>query len=286
MSRTVSQRTNSDGYPKAGELIEMTGLEDLEASQRAISNLLYQHAHDTGRITEPGSVFEIPMATVRAGLSKHESGDRLRASLVALARIVASVSYIEEGPDGKGSQQRVVIGGLFEFFDIAKQDLTPGTTLRYGLNNKLVAVIDRSARWGRIKAEVFCAMRSRYAIALYEALALRRNMDRCIETFTIERFRELMAVKADTYKIGTDFQRFVIDPAILEVNGLSDMGVKAEVQRKHARAPISGVTVVWWKKSSADLNEAVKERNRSKVGRMARLRGKVETTNVPLRLPD
>ena len=94
----------------------MTGLEDLEASQRAISNLLYQHAHDTGRITEPGAVFEIPMATVRTGISKHESGDRLRASLVALARIVASVSYTEAGKDGKGSQQRIVIGGLFEFF--------------------------------------------------------------------------------------------------------------------------------------------------------------------------
>ena len=46
MSRTLEQRSNLDGYPKAGELIEMTGLEDLEASQRAISNLLYQHAHD------------------------------------------------------------------------------------------------------------------------------------------------------------------------------------------------------------------------------------------------
>ena len=54
----VAQRSNADGFPKAGEVIEMTGLEDLEASQRAISNLLYQHAHDSGRITEPGAVFE------------------------------------------------------------------------------------------------------------------------------------------------------------------------------------------------------------------------------------
>jgi hypothetical protein len=287
MSRTVAQRSNADGFAKAGELIEMTGLEDLEASQRAISTLLYQHAHDSGRITEPGAMFEIPMATVRQGLSKHESGDRLRASLVALARIVASVSYVEEGAGGKGSHQRVVIGGLFEFFDIAKHDMAPGTTLRYGLNSKLVSVIDRSARWGRIKAEVFCAMRSRYAIALYEALALRRNMDRCIEAFGIERFREMMAVKADTYKIGTDFQRYVIDPAVLEVNGLSDMGVKIETQRKHARAPINGVNVTWWKKSPAELEAAVKERNRSKIGRLARLRGTVETaTAVPLRLPE
>src|SRR4051794_35615164 len=90
-------------FPKAGELIEMSGLEDLETSQRAISNILYQHAHDSGRITEPGAVFEIPMSAIRQGLSKHESGDRLRASLVALARIVASVTYVEEDPNGKGS---------------------------------------------------------------------------------------------------------------------------------------------------------------------------------------
>ena len=88
MSLTLEQRSNLDGYPKAGELIEMTGLEDLEASQRAISNLLYQHAHDSGRFTEPDAVFEIPMATLRTALSKHESGDRLRESLVALMRVV------------------------------------------------------------------------------------------------------------------------------------------------------------------------------------------------------
>src|SRR3954452_19106430 len=91
-SRTITQRSNADGFPKAGELIEMTGLEDLEASQRAISNLLYQHAHDSGRITEPG--------------------DRLRASLVALARIVASVCYVEQEKDGKGSYVMACGSGL------------------------------------------------------------------------------------------------------------------------------------------------------------------------------
>jgi hypothetical protein len=70
MSRTIEQRTNFDGYPKAGEWIEMSGLDDLKASQRAISNLLYQHAHDSGQIAVPGAVFEIPMATVRTAISK------------------------------------------------------------------------------------------------------------------------------------------------------------------------------------------------------------------------
>src|SRR4051794_35215469 len=128
MSKTLQQRTNHEGYPKAGELITMAGLEDLEASQRAISNMLYQHAHDSGRIAESGAVFEISMVTIRQGLSKHESGDRLRASLVALARGVAIITYIDEDR----GQQRVIVGGLFEFFDMAKQDLGAGTTRAIG----------------------------------------------------------------------------------------------------------------------------------------------------------
>ena len=198
-SRTVTQRSNADGFPKAGELIEMTGLEDLEAGQRAISNLLYQHAHDSGRIAEPGAEFEIPMATIRSAVSKHESGDRLRRSLLAIAGVRGMVSFTADAQNGGKGVETIRIAGLFEFFDVERQDLAAGAKLRYGLNRRLVAVINQSARWGRIKAEVFCAMRSRYAIALYEALALRRNLDRCIESFPIDQFRELLAIlKATT----------------------------------------------------------------------------------------
>src|SRR3978361_2275229 len=126
MSRTLEQRPNLDGFPKAGELIEMTGLEDLEASQRAVSNLLYQHAHESGRIAEPGAVFEISMATLRAALSKHESGDRLRASLVGLMRVVVRVAYVDENAGGR--ERRVMISGLFRFIDVSAKDLTTRAT--------------------------------------------------------------------------------------------------------------------------------------------------------------
>jgi hypothetical protein len=36
---TVLQLTNLDGFPKAGELIEITGAHELEASDRVILNL-------------------------------------------------------------------------------------------------------------------------------------------------------------------------------------------------------------------------------------------------------
>lgn len=282
MSRTIEQRTNVSGYPKAGEWIEMTGLDDLEASQRAISNLLYQHAHDSGRIAERDAVFEIPMVQLRSAISKHESGDRLRVSLTKLMHVVAQVSYTVD-LEGRAPEQRMLIAGLFRFFDVSKKDFAVRATLRYGISSELIAILEKSSRWGRIKAEVFCAMKSKYAMALYEMLELRRNMDRCIETFPIERFREVMGVKADAYKLGPDFQRFVIDPAVLEVNGLSDMGVTLNLDRKHSRAPVHGVTMAWWRKSPDEMVAAMRERSRSKVGRMARLKGTVEIATPRLK---
>jgi hypothetical protein len=47
--------TNIEGFPKPGELIEITGAYGLEASDRAILNILYQHAHDSGnRVPDRG----------------------------------------------------------------------------------------------------------------------------------------------------------------------------------------------------------------------------------------
>jgi hypothetical protein len=66
MSRlTVLRRTNLTGFPKAGELIEITGSYGLAASDRAIWNLLYQCAHDSGRKGEKDAEWEIPLGRLR-----------------------------------------------------------------------------------------------------------------------------------------------------------------------------------------------------------------------------
>ena len=278
MSLTVEQKTNYQGFPKPGELIEMTGTHALEASDRAILNLLYQNAHDSGRLLDPNAEWEIPLSSIRQSFSKHESSDRLRDSLNRLMSVKVNVVYMAEAANGEpGSEKRVVITGLFDFFDVSAKELATRATLRYGLPRKLAPILETSGRWGRIKAEIVCSMTSKYAIALYELLQLRANMDRSIETFPIERFRELMGVPPETYARADNFQRKVIDPALLEVNGLSDMGVRIELGRLHSRAPIHSVTVGWWRKSGDDFRASIEERNRSKVGRMARLRGQVES---------
>jgi len=114
-------------------------------------------------------------------------------------------------------------------------------------------------------------------MALYEMVQLRANMERCLETFPIDRLRDLLGVPPGAYERGNDFMRFVIQPAMLEVNGLSDVSVDLTLERRSRFAPITGVTVAWWRKEGDDFRAAMQERNRSKLGRMARLRGEVET---------
>ena len=266
MSSTSEQKTNAVGFPKAGELIEITGAHELEASDRAVLNLLYQHAHDSGQLGNITSEWELPMAALRP--SRHESNDRLRDSLRRLMRVVVTVPFLS----AEGGEPRYLNTHLFDFFDVSANERAASATVRFGLPKKLQPVLARSSRWGRIKAETVCAMTSKYAIALYELVQLRSGMDRCVETFPISRFRDLLGVPPGKLLRGPDLLRFCIEPAVLEVNGLSDVGVQSKLVRAHARAPITAVTLAWWRKEGDAFRATHVEQQRPKQGRTARLR--------------
>jgi hypothetical protein len=280
MSLTVEQITNFNGFPKAAELIEITGAHALEASDRAIFNQLLQIAHDSDRLTEPDAEWEITLASLRRASSKHESNDRVRESLRRLRRTEVKVTYVST----RTGKKRVMETHLLEFTDTDVEEQSDAT-VQFGIPKRLRQVLAKSNRWGRIRCEVSYAMTSKYAIALYELVCLRANRDHCVETLSYEQFREILGVPPGTYDRGLDFRRKVVEPALLEVNGLSDMGVEIDLRRIHARAPIHEVGVSWWRKSGEEFKAAMQERNRSKVGRMARLRGQVENVesgNLPV----
>jgi Initiator Replication protein len=275
VNRTLAQRTNSAGFPKAGELIEITGAHALEASDRAALNILYQFAFESGRMGERDAVWQIPISALSFSPNRKRN-DCVRDSLRRLMRVVVEVPYLSA--DGEA---RILETHLFDFFDLSANETSLRATVRFGLPKELQPVLVQSSRWGRIKAEVCCSMTSKYAIALYELVQLRINMDRCTETFPIARFRDLLGVAPGAYERGNDFAKRVTDPAVLEVNGLSDMGVQVALERRSPRAPIEAVTVSWWRKQADEFRAAVRERNRSKLGRMARLRGEVEKLSAP-----
>ena len=270
MAKTTEQKTNAVGFPKPGELIEVTGAHDLEASDRAMLNVLYQFAHDAGNLIEQDAEWEMPLGRLRS--VKHKGNERVRDSLQRLMKTSVTIPF----NDPKTGEAKVLITPLFEFFELSADESVTRATLRFGLPRKLRPVIACSARWGRIKAEVVCSMSSRYAMALYELVQLRANMERCVEVFHIARFRELLGVPPGAYQRGNDFARKVLQPATLEVCKLSDMGVTVEVRRRSPRAPIESVVVAWWNHEGDAYREAMRERERPKAGRKARLCSSVE----------
>jgi hypothetical protein len=278
MSLTVQQFSNGSGFPKAAELIEITGAHALEASDRAIFNQLLQVAHDSERLADADAEWEITLGALRRGFSKHESNDRVRESLRRLRRTEVKVTYVSP----RTGKRRIMETHLLEFTDTDAEE-SSDATVQFGIPKRLRLVLAKSNRWGRIRCEVAYAMTSKYAIALYELICLRANRHHCVEVMSYLEFRDLLGVPPGAYDRGLDFRRKVVDPALLEVNGLSDMGVDIDLRRRHARAAIHEVAISWWSKSGDEFRAAMEERNRSKVGRMARLRGQVETVgSVPL----
>lgn len=278
MSLTIQQKTSAVGFPKPAELIEITGTSGLEAQDRALMNALYKHAHDSGDLAKPDAVWSLPLAILNPGT--HKDLDRVRASLSRLLGVQIAVTYFDPVRGEKMVLQTV----LFEHF-ITTEKGAACALVEYTIPAKLRGILARSDRWGRIKAEVVHAMSSKYAIALYELLRLRVNMDNCLETFTYDRFRDLLGVPKGAYEAGKDFKIRVIDPAVLEINGLSEMGCQIELGRLHSRAPIGKVIVAWWRKNNNAQKSAIQELNRSKLGRKARLRGDVETVQIQEAIP-
>ena len=270
-SLTTTQRTNGAGYPKPSELIEITGAHQLEASDRAIQNLLFQTAHDSGRMTQADAEWEITFSSIRKTLTKHESNDRVRTSLDKLMSVQVVVHYISSRGD-----PRTMKTHLLEFTDTDDRD-GDNATVRFGIPPKLRAALARSNRWGRVRCEVTYAMASKYSIALYELVCLRINLQTCVEAFPVERFRALLGVPPGAYADGQDFRRKVIDPAVLEVNSLSDMHVDIDLRRRHARAAIHEVAVAWRKQEGDEYRESTMERDRSKIGRRARLNSQIKS---------
>ena len=279
-SLTILQQTNFDGFPKAAELIEIEGAHALEASDRALYNFLLQMAHDSGRLTDPLAEWEVSLASLRRSISKHESNDRVRESLDRLMGTRVRVSHVSN----KTGKRKTLKTHLLEFTDTDDRD-SPSATVEFGIPKRLRQILVRSSRWGRIRCDIPYSMSSKYAVALYEMVCLRTNLHRGSETIPIVRFRELLGVPPDGYERGDNFMRFVLRPALLEVNGLSDMTVEATLKRRHSRAPIEAVDIAWWKKSGDAFRAAMEERNRSKVGRMARLKAQARKPLTSLPTP-
>ena len=135
-------------------------------------------------------------------------------------------------------------------------------------------VLKTSRSWARLRSEIQYLLRSKYSIRLYEMIEQRINMRRQCETFTVQELRGLLGVPKGKLKRFADFNAQCLKPAIGEVNQLTDFEVAAAL-RKRGRT-VETITLSWLKKCKTSREQAARERDRSRVGRIARRKATVE----------
>lgn len=274
--RTIDQKPNGDDFAKARELIEIRGTGGLSLHDRRIMNMLYANA---GQRLCDDVEHVIALKELRG---VHKGGERVKDSIRRLMRTLVEVPT----KDRKGNPAIKLVQILSDT-TVSDEDDNPAGMVVYSFSRGMREIIKDSTLWGRVRSSVVFAFTSKYSLALYELISARINLQHVWqEEFSVDDLRALLGVPDGKLERIPNLLQKVINPAVIEVNGLADFGVKIDPIREggKVRGLVTGFRVSWWRKSVPELKSAFSELNRSKVGRLKRLRGEVVSV-VRLELP-
>ena len=268
--RTVEARPNADSLIKPGELVDLIEVTPLTLNDRRIYNQLLENAWDA--IDKPVT-HVIAKSSLRGS---HNSNDRVGESLERLMSAIVKVAVIW---DGEPAIERVqLLGGNLES---SRGD----GLLEYEIPARLRKIIRNSQVFARLQREVMFALSSKYALTLYEMVQKRGNLRwKASERFTLDGLRGIMGVPKGKLSSWSNLKLRAIDPAVAEVNALSDYMVEI-LPIKTGRA-VTHVEMRWWRKDGDAGGAADRALRFSKIGRRARAEGRVEqVTPVPVPRP-
>lgn len=272
IARTIDQRRNNDGFPKAGELVELKPSQELTLQDGRIFNLLVENA---GPELAKDIWHEIAIQKLRG--PKHRGGERVRDSVRRLMTTLVELPAV----DRHGLPAVRTTALLSDNIATIDED-DPRAVLRYKLTETLREIIHNSKYWARLKGYVIFAFGSKYALSLYEAVCLRINRHADREFFTVQQFRDLLHVPNGKYPNFPQLRQQVIAPALMEVNGLSDFVVEVTPEREGGglRGKLKGFTVEWRRKDHGEWGTTLEELSRPRLGRRERLLGIVEQISL------
>lgn len=209
---TLNVSPNMSEMIKPAELIEVKDAAKPTLKDRRLFTVLLRHAFGTELASE-GRLFEIAVGNVR---ETQESNDGLMQSIDALTTTMVTIRHPDEPTD---REQR--LGWSYPSGPKRKRG-----SLKYSISPKLTLLLKDPTVFAKLEPEVLRALTSKYAIALYEALAWRVRLEHVFtERFSLEDFRELLGVEAGKLEPFGNLNRYAIKPALMQVNAPSDFTV-------------------------------------------------------------
>lgn len=150
-----------------------------------------------------------------------------------------------------------------------------GSEVRFQLSPVLRLVLARSNHWAALSRKAVMAFESRYALRLYEVIAIRSGLSsKAVETFALDDLRARLGVPSDKLTRWVHFRQKALDAAVAEVNQLSGFHVSYEPV-KRGRS-VTGVRLTWAVHGAQGRAAVARELEASRVGRKARRDGSAE----------
>jgi len=259
--RVIDLTPDDDEAMKPSELIQSTGHSSLSLYARRAITVLWHNAHAQG--VEKGRIYSIELARLRSG--SHRGLKPLEEAIESLMTTILVTRL------GDGTIRRVQFLGGNDMVDSDR----PSGILRYSFDPMLIEILRDSSVWGRIALPILMSFSSKYSISLYERICQFDGLShKTYIEYTLEEMRDALGVEGGKYSSFGDLNKNVLKPAVDEINALARFNLTA-IPVKEARRVVA-IRVAWWPKSEDELKGAFKEANASKVGRRARITGRVE----------
>lgn len=252
---------NAGQIIKPRELVDIIEITPLNRAETILYNQLLAHAWNDIRAR---AVHKIRKSVLRGS---HQSNDRLDEAFDKLMGAWAKIRA-RDPQTGEMATFRVHLLGTNK-----EEDKSDGY-FTYTFPPDLLAIISQSNAWATIRSHIMYTLRSKYSIRLYEMIERRIGLTKQFEEFSIEDLRGLLGVPDGKLPRYADFNKHCIQPALGEVNQLTDFFVSiAAVKKGHT---VEKLIMHWARKDPDGRRQAESERERSRVGRSARRQGTVE----------
>jgi len=153
----------------------------------------------------------------------------------------------------------------------------------FRLSTTLRLILENSNHWAALSRDAVLAFESRYALRLYELIALRANLrHKNAEIFDLMDLRRRFGVPDGKLAGWSPFRQKALEPAIAEVNQLSGFIVSYEAIKQGRR--VDRVKLSWKVQQKEGRSAVATELVRHSAGRKARRDGAAEivTPSPPL----
>jgi len=239
---------------KPKELIEVEGSGHLTLQDRRVFNILLNNAWSKS-IINPGEKFTIDTAQLK---EPGQTNQRLEKSIRKLMRtIIKSVR-----DDGEDMETQL----------LGPRKISPSGVLTYRFPDEMAELLKDSTVFAKLDLAVMRSFSSKYAFALYEAIARRINLKHKFnDDFNLEGMRNLLGVEDGKLEAYRNLRIKAIEPAVAEVNAITPYSVTITPQNQGRK--VIGFKMHWYVKDEQGLMKSYKELQSAKVGRTARSTG-------------